>query len=60
MIEFGDNWITNLDWNWAWSFSKQISKCNSPAPATICSPDTEILTCTQESDLDECFNPSTI
>ena len=31
---------------------KQISKCNSPAPATMCSPDSEMKVNTQGSDLD--------
>src|SRR3954447_20225130 len=46
----------------AWSSSKsfrQISKCNSPAPATMCSPDSEIMVKTQGSDLDNRLRPST-
>eukprot|EP01147_Barroeca_monosierra_P008049 gene8048-gene603 len=33
----------------AWSSSRslrQISRCNSPAPATICSPDSSMIHCT--------------
>ena len=38
---------------------KQISKCNSPAPATMCSPDSSIEHWTIGSDLDNLFKPST-
>src|ERR1700761_7049419 len=46
----------------AWSSSrsfKQISKCSSPAPATMCSPDSEIRVKTQGSDFDNRLRPST-
>src|SRR3954452_23730374 len=46
----------------AWSSSrsfKQISKCNSPAPATTCSPDGEIDVNTQGSDFERRLRPST-
>lgn len=38
---------------------KQISTCNSPHPAIICSPDSEVEHYTKGSDLESFFNPST-
>merc|ERR1711935_68317 len=46
----------------AWSSSrsfKQISKCNSPAPAIMCSPDSSEKIWTIGSDLDRRLRPST-
>mmetsp|Transcript_10011 Transcript_10011/g.37140 ORF Transcript_10011/g.37140 Transcript_10011/m.37140 type:complete len:227 (-) Transcript_10011:1489-2169(-) len=38
---------------------KQISRCSSPAPATMCSPVSSIKQRTMGSDLERRFNPST-
>lgn len=46
----------------AWSSSRsfrQISRCSSPAPAMICSPDSSMMHCTMGSDLARRFRPST-
>ncbi|CAI6420737.1 CBM_HP2_G0009910.mRNA.1.CDS.1 [Saccharomyces cerevisiae] len=40
-----DNWWGDLQWNTRRgvpNLANKISKCNSPVPATICSPDSEI------------------
>ncbi|KNC26657.1 hypothetical protein FF38_01376 [Lucilia cuprina] len=37
----------------------QISKCNSPAPAMMCSPDSSMIHCTIGSDLAKRLRPST-
>ncbi len=37
----------------------QISKWSSPAPATMCSPDSEIEVCTHGSDFERRLRPST-
>merc|ERR1712072_914467 len=38
---------------------RQISRWSSPAPATMCSPDSEVLHCTMGSDLERRLRPST-
>merc|ERR1712072_664112 len=38
---------------------KQISTCNSPHPAMMCSPDSSMLQTTRGSDLESFFKPST-
>src|ERR1700753_2774749 len=52
----------NLRGTQAWSSSKsfkQISKCNSPAPATMWSPESLMKVNTQGSDFDRRLRPST-
>merc|ERR1719444_428151 len=48
--------------HWAYSSRKsfkQISTCNSPQPAMMCSPLSSVVHTTRGSDLDNFFNPST-